>query len=70
MLMESIADYINSLPRRTRLSKKMMERICVDVFGDNCRVDNMMVAYRTYIPGPMPGKARPEIIYFKIIIYS
>lgn len=56
ILMESIAAYINSLPRRTRVSKKIMEQICRDVFGDCRRVDYMMVAYKAYLPRPALGK--------------
>lgn len=69
MLMESIAGYINSLPRRSRLSTKMMERICVDVFGNNCGVNDMMMAYEAYIPSPTPGKALPEIFQFNSVFF-
>lgn len=53
ILMESIADYINTLPRR--INSKVMAKICLDVFGDIRNVTLMNRGYYAYTPHPAGG---------------
>lgn len=55
ILMESIAAYINKLPRL--ITRKVMQRICLDVFGScsHNKVVKMMRAYYAYTPRPTYG---------------
>lgn len=53
--METIAVYINCLPRR--ITYQVFRKICLDVFDDLSKVSIMMRGYYAYTPHGTAGNA-------------